>query len=348
MRNASLLTWLCKTKATHYESHKVPKRRGGYREINNPDKFLRLAQARILTKILNLVEVPDYTWAFEQGRSVPEMSQIHVGKPVVISLDLKDFFPSITQSMIAAMLEAESLAAGAAARTISELCTYRWYLPQGGITSPKVSNLIVKNTFGPELKGIMDPLGLDFTVYADDITISAKEGTELMSKEDYEQLRSSRSSGNAIGLSGLLVRTGNPSRGTVTSEQRYVSTYEIIREVQTMLARYGFRMNHPKTKVMAKNHRQMVCGVVVNDKPNLPQKERRRLRAIVHNVCNNGVEAEATKFDSDATVDDFLNHLKGKLNWFRMLNPEKGNALFVKLMTHLGENPESEEAQEVA
>ena len=298
MKSVSSLTWLCKTKSSHYAVSKIPKRRGGFRDIHAPDKVMRLAQSRILTRILNQVETPEYTWAFEQGRSVPEMAVIHQNKPYVISLDIKNFFPSVTQKMIQDMLSSENIADGAAARSISELCTYKWFLPQGGITSPKISNLVVKNTFGPEVKKFCDDILMDVTIYADDITISPKGGVD---------------------------RSDN------------VTISNVIISICDMVKRHGFIINAPKTKVMKRGARQTVCGVVVNEHTNLPQKERKRLRAIVHNICTNGVEAEARKFDPDATEELFLNHIKGKLNWYRMLNPELGNRLYVQLTTYLAE-----------
>lgn len=48
---------------------------------------------------------------------------------------------------------------------------------------------------------------------------------------------------------------------------------------------------HPKkTKIMHKSQRQMVCGVVVNEKLNVPREKRKNLRAEVHKQVMDGSE----------------------------------------------------------
>ena len=296
---------------------RIPKRRGGFREINAPDKFLRLVQARLHSRLLSRVELPEYTWAFEPGKSVPEMAKVHVGKQVIVSLDIRDFFPSITQRMIETMIIKEGLADGPAARTISELCTYKWYLPQGGITSPKISNLIVKNTFGDSVKKYCDKIGLEMTVYADDITMSEKPGYYIERIPSY-------------GLSVVK------DEFKTTADYRCVTPInQAIEDIGALLRSYNFSLHHDKTKVMLNGTRKTVCGVVVNEKTNLAKKERLRLRAMVHNVCKNGVEAEAAKFGDGVSPSTFISYLKGKLNWYRQLNSEKAASLIAKLNEYL-------------
>ena len=59
--------------------------------VVSPSKPMRLVQYRILKEVLEpLFEVPEYVHAFEKERSIPVMARIHVGKRVVVSLDLKD------------------------------------------------------------------------------------------------------------------------------------------------------------------------------------------------------------------------------------------------------------------
>ena len=43
---------------------------------------------------------------------------------------------------------------------------------------------------------------------------------------------------------------------------------------------------------MHHGRRQQLCGVVINDRMNLPRRERDRLRAILHNVAKHGLESQ--------------------------------------------------------
>lgn len=245
---------------------------------------MRAAQFRILSKILDDVEVPDYIYAFEKDKSIPVMASKHVGKRVVISLDIKDFFHTIKQERL--LLFFQGLGIGALpARTLSELCTFKAFVPQGAITSPKISNLVTARTFGPSVKAYCDGKGLTLTIYADDITMS----------------------------------TDDPN----------LNCSEVLTSIISIITSSGFRVNHRKTKVMKRHHRQYVCGVVVNEKTNLIKRERLRLRAVVHNIKINGPDNEALK--NQTTVKDFIDALRGKINWFNQLNTNKAGKLSAKL-----------------
>jgi len=257
------------------------------RELHNPDGIMRSVQYRISTRILANFSIPDYIHAFERERSIPRMAHHHVGKDVVISIDIKDFFTSIKQARLATIFENNGIAKGPA-RTLSELCTYKAFVPQGGLTSPKISNIVAAVTFGPDIKEYCDREKLTLSIYADDITVSFT-GTRPVSP--------------------------------------------ILRELMQLISKHGFRVNTKKTKVMTKARRQYVCGVVVNVKPNLIREERQRLRAIVHNIVKNGLEAEAAK--NQETPEKFAEIIRGKVNWFRQLNKPLGDRMMTKLSDYL-------------
>jgi RNA-directed DNA polymerase len=276
------------------------------RKIHNPNKGMRILQYRILTKILDQVPIPDYIYGFEKGKSIPKMAEAHVGKELVISLDIKDFFPSIKEYMVEEIFK--SIGANeTAARVLAEACTYKYYVPQGSITAPKISNIIAAGTFGPEVKKLCDSLGLTLTIYADDITISHDKTFESL-------------------------------------EEAKRFTTLVINETQKIVRSYGFYINQAKTKVMRPHNRQWVCGAVVNEKVNLRKKERLQLRAIIHNCKKNGIEAEAAK--TNISPEAFIRKYAGRINWMTQLNPDAGLEMklaFKKITTpYLKKHPEVE------
>lgn len=222
---------------------------------------MRAVQYRILTLILEHVKVPDYVYAFEKEKSIPKMATLHVGKKVVVSVDIKDYFTSIKQRHVENLF-IELGITGKAARTLSELCTYKAFVPQGALTSPKVSNLITAMTFGPAIKAYCDSKGYVMSVYADDITIST------------DRIDGTDGSG---------------------------SLHELLETISNEMKRHGFVLNGRKTKIMKFNQRQYVCGAVVNQKVNLQKSERHKLRAIVHNCSKHGLEREASKNGMEAS-----------------------------------------------
>ena len=282
---ARTLTWLATSTSEHYSFSKIRKKNGTFRKIYNPDAHIRSAQAHILAKILEQAPIEPYVYAFEKRKSIPVMTQVHVGKRLVISLDIKDFFTAITQAKIQPCLQALGMGQ-AAARTVSELCTYTFFVPQGGLTSPKIANLITSMTFGPDVNRLCQEEGFDLTIYADDITLSTnREG---------------------VNIPGIISR--------------------ITGHLQT----YGFRVNKAKTKVMPRAGRQYVCGVVVNEKNNMLLRSRQKLRAIIHYVEKEGIEAAAQRNGAES-AESFESMLKGRVNWLKQLNQELGTKLKARL-----------------
>lgn len=250
---------------------------------------MRVAQYRILNSILNNITIPEYVYAFEKNKSIPNMASLHTNKEVIVSVDIKDFFTSIKQRKVLELLRGLGIGEKPAL-TLSEICTYKSFVPQGALTSPKVANIVTSLTFGPIIKQFCDQYPhLTMTIYADDITVS--------------------------------------------STDPHVNIGEILGAISRAISESGFRVNRTKTKVMWKGRRQYVCGVVVNKKTNMLKRDRYRLRAIVHNITRNGLEAEALK--SGVELTSFVSHIKGKINWLKQLNPQLGDKLSTKLITYL-------------
>lgn len=147
-----------------------------------------------MTKILNNVNIPDYICAFEKDKSIPTMAAKHVGKEIVLSIDLKDFFHTIKQSDLFDMFIGLGFGEKPA-RTLSEISTYKSFMPQGALTSPKLANMITALTFGPEVKQYCDSKNLTVTVYADDITMSTTDAALDTSAVLSEVIRIVRSNG---------------------------------------------------------------------------------------------------------------------------------------------------------
>ena len=257
---------------------------GKFRTIYDPDRVIRTAQYRILTEILEHVPIPEYIYGFERNKSIPTMAKIHVGADVVVSIDLKDFFPSIKQFMVQAMFEKLGMAT-MPAKILSELTTYKSFVPQGSLTAPKISNIVAAGTFGKDVATYCKEKGYTLSIYADDITISYKDPK--------------------------VAGTANRDKAL-----------EVVGFIRQTVRKYGFQINEDKTKIMRRHTRQWVCGAVVNEKVNMKRAERYQLRAIVHNCTNNGIEAEAEK--AKMTTDAFIRKFAGRINWLCQLNPDKG------------------------
>jgi len=79
----------------HYKQFYMPKKSGGKRLISAPMPLLKNVQSWLLENILYKIEVDDVANGFVPNKSILTNAKPHVGKDLVINIDLKDFFPSI-------------------------------------------------------------------------------------------------------------------------------------------------------------------------------------------------------------------------------------------------------------
>ena len=70
-------------------------------------------------------------------------------------------------------------------------------------------------------------------------------------------------------------------------------------DIQNILSRYSYKLATRKSRYYGRHRRQMVTGLVVNDKLNLPRPLRRRLRAILNDVQTQGSQAAFDKASMD-------------------------------------------------
>jgi hypothetical protein len=84
----------------------------------------------------------------------------------------------------------------------------------------------------------------------------------------------------------------------------------------------GFRVNPGKTRQRRADQRQVVTGIVVNERVNLARPNFDRLRAVLHDCRVNGPEV-ANRHGHPA----FREHLLGRISWVAALNPGRGDRL---------------------
>lgn len=90
----------------------------------------------------------------------------------------------------------------------------------------------------------------------------------------------------------------------------------IIPFAEKVLAEAGYRVAEKKINLFRRGRRQMVTGLVVNDKPNIPRKVRRELRAAVHRQST-GRQAEWAGRPMDPE------ELSGRISFLNLVQPEE-------------------------
>lgn len=141
------------------------------RRINAPKVALKAIQSWIGFHMARAVRLADCVYGFVPGRNgVVEAANVHCGARWVYSLDLRNFFPSISSEQVAGSLRELGYSDNAAA-CITLLCTLDGALPQGSPASPVLSNLAFART-DQDLVDIAVDAGVRYTRYADDLVFS--------------------------------------------------------------------------------------------------------------------------------------------------------------------------------
>src|SRR5262245_15199744 len=238
-----------------YREFTIPKRSGGERRILAPDEPLKKLQRRILRKLLGRLRAHPAARGFERGQSIVTNASPHVGQPVVVRMDLKDFFPSTSARRVYRYFRKIGWNREAA-NLLVRLCTHNSGLPQGAPTSPRLSNLVnyrldarltamaLHPAFRNPRTGGLIPAAATalYTRYADDLTFS-------FAADDPAVIR------------------------------------HVIHCVRRIVASEGYRV-HTKKKLHIRRRQagQMGTGLVVNTRVALPRRTRRWLRAVEHRL----------------------------------------------------------------
>ena len=165
-----VLTDVAYNMTDHVSPFDLPKKSGGTRRIYSPSEELKRIQGRILRRLLQPIDLPDALHGSVPGRSATTNAQPHVGKPMVVGIDIKDFYPSVHYSRVGSLFERLGCHPDVS-RLLTKLTTYEHHLAQGFATSSAIANLILAPIV-PRLGGLCLQHGCDVTLYQDDLTVS--------------------------------------------------------------------------------------------------------------------------------------------------------------------------------
>ncbi len=160
----------------YYKTKKIPKNNGKTRTIFIPSYTLKIVQRWILNNILYKLKPSDYSMAFRKNTKknfrydIKQNAFYHLNTLYGLSIDLCDFFPSITSNKVYQVFK--DIGYNSTASTIlTNLCTLDGVLPQGAVCSPALSNLICVS-LDSRLVGLCAKRDILYTRYADDMYFS--------------------------------------------------------------------------------------------------------------------------------------------------------------------------------
>jgi len=155
----------------HYRKVQISKKNGGYRKLSVPDEILKKIQRRIVDVLLIHMSVSPYAKAYRFGATTLKNAKPHVGKPVVLKLDILHFFDSIRYSDVKDKAFPATVYAENIRILLAMLCYYKDFLPQGAPTSPAITNILMYD-FDEAVGCWCQERGIAYTRYCDDMTFS--------------------------------------------------------------------------------------------------------------------------------------------------------------------------------
>lgn len=154
-----------------YKRRSIPKKNGKLRFLYEPNQKIKAIQYWILRHILSKVHPSSHATAYIKGKSIKNNISPHQNNRYFLNLDIKEFFPSIKFVNIEYLFETIGYNKHQS-KILALLCTCNSTLPQGAITSPAISNLVISR-LDRRISGYCSNKNIIYTRYADDLTFSS-------------------------------------------------------------------------------------------------------------------------------------------------------------------------------
>ncbi len=239
--------------------------------------------------ITGKVAVKEEAHGFIKGKSIVTNASLHTGRDVVVNIDLKDFFPTLSYkrvkgmfrsfgysehiSIILALLSTEPEADEVVLdeKTYYVAKTDR-FLPQGAPTSPMITNIIAKR-LDARLAGAARVYGYTYSRYADDMTFSSTDNSQW-------------------------------------------SLGQLLWFIRKVIVEEGFTLHPDKVRIMHKSRHQEVTGITVNSKAGISRKKIKQFRALLFQIEKDGIEDKKW-----GTSDNLLAAIHGFSSYLYMVDP---------------------------
>jgi hypothetical protein len=180
------LTRLINSAPARYKTYFIPKKTGGSRLIAHPSRELKVLQRFILDEYLSYFPIHDSATAYKKGTSIYQNAMAHAQSRAIMKFDFESFFPSLKPRDWNRYLA--KLASPELPTDFGLITTYLLFwgeksreprsLSIGAPTSPTVSNILMYD-LDSAIAEAASTVGITYTRYADDITLSGESTSKL-------------------------------------------------------------------------------------------------------------------------------------------------------------------------
>ena len=256
-----------------YRRFEQPKKSGGVRVIHAPQSLMRHCQRALLEVFYGSVRFPPWMTGSLPGRSSIDHARVHVGQDVVATVDIADFFPSVSGDLVRRWLDRMG-AQPDAIDLVLRLVTLHGALPQGAVTSAFLANFVLYET-DKTVERYCRKHELRYSRYMDDIAISGANDVK--------------------------------------------SAIEFVRR---SIGELGLRLNERKICIMPRSERQVVTGLVVNDRLRSNAEYREKVDEHVQTCLDGGSEDLAAELG--LSIEALRHRLIGQVRHIARFDSELG------------------------
>lgn len=266
-----------------YRQFSIAKGPKKLRIISAPDERLKFLQRKLTDKLSEIYRPGNPVHGFVAGRSVKTNATAHLHRRFIVNVDLRDYFPTISQNRVEGMLSSLGID-DRVVEIIGRICCNEGRLPQGAPSSPVLSNMICFR-LDKKLMGIAKETRSIYTRYADDITFSSHQP-----------------------LTGLF-ETTLPSAGRFSPDL-------LTPKLRDIFQQNGFAINPDKAHYADRHSRRIVTGLKINELLNVDRRYVRNIRAALHSIETLGLKDAEKKFHEKLGGRSSLAaHLRGKISF---------------------------------
>ena len=242
----------------------IPKKgkNGGYRTVYKCHSYFLANTLKILNTNLNQIFTPNkFSHGFVKGRNIQTNASCHLSKKIILSVDFKNYFESITKDQVIEALVKLGFK-NKVAEWISCITTINNVLVQGFATSPTLAN-IVTNELDIDLNSFCNDK-ITYSRYADDLyfsinesSISLDEITKIIKKHGFElneKKTKFMSRGNRQYVTGLTTfdanypRISKKKKRNIRLEIYYIRKFGYKKHIRNKLIKEGINPKTPNFK----------------------------------------------------------------------------------------------------
>lgn len=257
---------LCKmlfSEARFYTRKRIPKKRGGTRELDMPSYDLKYIQRWILDQVLYRMNVSEFAYGFQIGKSIVDNARIHVNNHCIVNLDISDFFPTISFENVFRIFAYYGYTKEVSF-VLAKLCTFEGKLPQGSPASPYISNICCLK-LDARLSTLAKVYESNYSRYADDITFSSQrdikkivnvargiiesEGFKINEKKCRVAYSHQRQEVTGLIVNGLDIHVSKKYKKDLSQELYYCQKFGVANHLQHIGCDKAFFKEHIYGKI---------------------------------------------------------------------------------------------------